>query len=361
MPSPRLQRREGNDHDDRTRRQITGGVDTHRDVHVVAALDERGGLLDTNEFPATAAGYHDLLVWLSLVRSDRPSRGRRHRHLRRRPDPPPPRPRHRGDRGRPPNRQRRRRAGKSDTTDAISAARAALSGEASTTAKTRDGNVEKLRVLRVARRSIRQDRIRALNQLRSLIVTAPPELRDQLGSLSSISVAQAVAKFRIADPTTATGALKYAMRSLGRRAEDLRAEGKAIDKIMRTIIEDTAPALIDQGGIGVDAAGALLVAAGDNPQRLHSEAAFVRLCGAAPLEASSGMVTRHRLSRAGNREANAALYRIIVNRMSNDDRTRTYAKRRRAEGKSNLEIIRALKRYVAREVYPLLGNNPLTT
>ena len=216
-------------------------------------------------------------------------------------------------------------------------------------------------MLRVARRSIRHDRVRALNQLRALIVTAPPELRDQLASLSSISVAQAVAKFRVADPTTSMGALKYAMRSLGRRAEALRSEAKAIDKILRTVIEDTAPVLIDQGGIGVDAAGALLVAAGDNPQRLHSEAGFVRLCGAAPLEASSGMVTRHRLSRAGNREANAALYRIIINRMANDERTRTYVTRRRAEGKSSLEIIRALKRYVAREVYPLLGNNPLTT
>ena len=344
-----------------TRRQITGGVDTHRDVHVVAALDERGGLLDTNEFPATASGYHDLLVWLAwfgpIDKVGVEGTGTYGAGLAR----------HLMDNDVEvievdrPNRQRRRRAGKSDTTDAISAARSALSGEASTTAKTRDGNVEKLRVLRVARRSIRQDRIRALNQLRALIVTAPPDLHDQLATLSTISVAQAVAKFRVADPTTSMGALKYAMRSLGRRAEDLRAEGKAIDKIMRTIIEDTAPKLIDQGGIGVDAAGALLVAAGDNPQRLHSEAAFVRLCGAAPLEASSGMVTRHRLSRAGNREANAALYRIIVNRMSNDDRTRAYAKRRRAEGKSNLEIIRALKRYVAREIYPLLGNNPLTT
>jgi len=344
-----------------TRRQITGGVDTHRDVHVVAALDERGGLLDTNEFPATAAGYHDLLVWLRwfgpIEKVGVEGTGTYGAGLTR----------HLLDNDVEvievdrPNRQRRRRAGKSDTTDAISAARGALSGEASTTAKTRDGNVEKLRVLRVARRSIRQDRIRALNQLRSLVVTAPDELRTQLSDLTSIGVSQAVAKFRVTDPTTSLGAVKYAMRSLGRRAEALRWEAKEIDKIMRTIIEDAAPALIDQGGIGVDAAGALLVAAGDNPQRLHSEAAFVRLCGAAPLEASSGMVTRHRLSRAGNREANAALYRIIINRMSNDERTRTYAKRRRAEGKSNLEIIRALKRYVAREVYPLLANNPLTT
>ena len=176
--------------------------------------------------------------------------------------------------------------------------------------------------------------------------------------LSSISVAQTVAKFRVADPTTELGSLKYAMRSLGRRAEALRAEAKAMDKIMRTIIEATAPDLIAQPGIGVDAAGALLVAAGDNPQRLHSEAGFVRLCGAAPLEASSGLVTRHRLSRAGNREANAALYRIIVNRMAHDDRTRTYVKRRRAEDNSNLEIIRALKRYVARQVYQRLATTP---
>ncbi|HEY5154250.1 MAG TPA: IS110 family transposase [Acidimicrobiales bacterium] len=338
-----------------TATRITGGVDTHRDVHVVAALDERGALLDTNEFPATAAGYHDLVVWLGWfgpidtvgVEGTGTYGAGLARHLM--------------DRDIDvvevdrPNRQRRRRAGKSDTTDAISAARAALSGEASTTAKTRDGNVEKLRVLRIARRSIRHDRVRALNQLRAMVVTAPPELREHLTGLTSIGVAQAVNKFRVADPTSDLGALKYAMRSLGRRAEELRAEAKTLDKIMRTIIEDTAPALIDRDGIGVDAASALLVAAGDNPERLHSEAGFARLCGAAPLEASSGMVTRHRLSRAGNRQANSALYRIVINRMSNDQRTRIYVTRRRDEGKSNLEIIRCLKRYVAREVYPLLA------
>jgi len=338
-----------------TATRITGGVDTHRDVHVVAALDERGALLDTNEFPATAAGYHDLVVWLGwfgpIDKVGVEGTGTYGAGLAR----------HLMDRDIDvvevdrPNRQRRRRAGKSDTTDAISAARAALSGEASTTAKTRDGNVEKLRVLRVARRSIRHDRVRALNQLRAMVVTAPPELREQLTGLTSIGVAQAVNKFRVADPTSDLGALKYAMRSLGRRAEELRAEAKTLDKIMRTIIEDTAPALIDRDGIGVDAASALLVAAGDNPERLHSEAGFARLCGAAPLEASSGMVTRHRLSRAGNRQANSALYRIVINRMSNDQRTRIYVTRRRDEGKSNLEIIRCLKRYVAREVYPLLA------
>jgi transposase len=341
-----------------TATRITGGVDTHRDVHVVAALDERGALLDTNEFPATAAGYHDLLVWLGwfgpIERVGVEGTGTYGAGLAR----------HLLDHGVEvvevdrPNRQRRRRLGKSDTTDAISAARAALSGEASTTAKTRDGNVEKLRVLRVARRSIRHDRIRALNQLRAMIITAPPELREQLDDLTPIGVAQAVTKFRVADPTSDLGALKYAMRSLGRRAEELRAEAKTLDKIMRAIIEDTAPALIDRDGIGVDAAGALLVAAGDNPERLHSEAGFARLCGAAPLEASSGMVTRHRLSRAGNRQANSALYRIVLNRMSHDERTKTYVARRRTEGKSNREIIRCLKRYVAREVYPLLAITP---
>ena len=340
--------------------RITGGVDTHRDVHVAAALDDRGGLLSTGEFATTAVGYHQLLVWLGSfgpvdrvgVEGTGTYGAALARHLLD----------HdieviEVDR---PNRQRRRRVGKSDTTDAISAARAALSGEASTAAKTRDGNVEKLRVLRVARRSIRHDRVRAINQLRAMIVTAPPELRGQLGSLSPISVAQAVAKFRVADPTSDLGALKYAMRSLGRRAEALRAEAKELDKIMKIIINDTAPALIARRGIGVDTAGALLVAAGDNPQRLRSEAGFVRLCGAAPLEASSGMVTRHRLSRAGNREANAALYTIVVNRMAHDPRTRAYAQRRRDDNKSNLEIIPSLKRYVAREVYPLLGNTPLT-
>lgn len=337
-----------------TRVGITGGVDTHRDVNVAAVLDERGALLGTSEFATTTVGYRQLLAFLEhfgdVDRVGVEGTGTYGAGLAR----------HLLDAGVPvievdrPNRQRRRRAGKSDTTDAISAARAAQSGEAATTAKARNGNVEKLRVLRVARRSISKDRVRAINQLRALIVTAPPELRDQLAGLTAIGVAQAAARFRVADPTSDLGALKYAMRSLGRRAEALRAEAKELDKILRTLIEATAPDLIARAGIGVDAAGALLVAAGDNPERMRTEASFAKLCAAAPMEASSGLVTRHRLSRAGNREANSALFMIIINRMSRDEATKAYVNRRVAEGKSKLEIIRCLKRYVAREVYPLL-------
>ena len=224
-----------------TATRITGGVDTHRDVHVVAALDERGA----NEFPATAAGYHDLVVWLGwfgpIDKVGVEGTGTYGAGLAR----------HLMDRDIDvvevdrPNRQRRRRAGKSDTTDAISAARAALSGEASTTAKTRDGNVEKLRVLRIARRSIRHDRVRALNQLRAMVVTAPPELREHLTGLTSIGVAQAVNKFRVADPTSDLGALKYAMRSLGRRAEELRAEAPAAGVIELIYKPNTADELCE--------------------------------------------------------------------------------------------------------------------
>ena len=337
-----------------TRVRITGGVDTHRDVNVAAALDERGALLGTSEFATTTVGYRQLLAFLErfgdVDRVGVEGTGTYGAGLAR----------HLLDAGVPvievdrPNRQRRRRAGKSDTTDAVSAARSTLSGEAATTAKARNGNVEKVRVLRVARRSISKDRVRAINQLRALIVTAPPELRDQLAGLTAIGVAQAAARFRVADPTSDLGALKYAMRSLGRRAEALRAEAKELDKILRTLIEATAPDLIARPSIGVDAAGALLVAAGDNPERMRTEASFAKLCAAAPMEASSGLVTRHRLSRAGNREANSALFMIIINRMSRDEATKAYVNRRVAEGKSKLEIIRCLKRYVAREVYPLL-------
>ena len=256
--------------------RITGAVDTHRDVHVAAVLDERGGLLDTNEFPATATGYRDLVVWLGgfgpVDKVGVEGTGTYGAALTR----------HLLDDGIEvievdrPNRQRRRRVGKSDTTDAISAARAALSGEASTTAKTHDGNVEKLRVLRIARRSIRHDRVRALNQLRAMIITAPPELRDQLAPLSPISVAQAVAKFRISDPTTALGALEYAMRSLGRRAEDLRAEAKAIDKIMRAIIEATAPRSSTNAG------------SASTPPELYSSPPATTPNGSAPKPRSSG-------------------------------------------------------------------------
>lgn len=333
---------------------VTGGVDTHRDTHVAAVLDARGAQLGVAEFPATAAGYEQLVEWMgsfgTIDRVGVEGTGTYGKGLAR----------HLHDQAITvievdrPNRQRRRRNGKSDTADAIAAARATQGGEATGLAKTGDGPVEQLRILRVLRESNRRERIRAINKLRSLIVTAPDKIRADLVGRPVIGLCQHVARYRVADPLDPAGTLRYAMRALGRRADELRTENKKIDKMIRAIVTDIAPELIDQPYVGPDAASALLVAAGDNPHRLRSEAAFAKLCGAAPLDASSGQQHRHRLSRAGDRQANAALYRIIIGRMKTDPATRAYIERRHQDGKTTLEAIRCLKRYIARDLYPLV-------
>ena len=248
-------------------RPVTGGVDTHLDVHVAAAVDANGGMLGVESFPTTPAGFAQLHEWLSsfgpVARVGVEGTGAygaglarflRGRHLEV----------IEVDR---PNRQQRRRAGKSDVVDAVEAARAALSGRASGIAKTADGNAEAIRVLLIAKRSARDTRIMWRPNSRS---------RPSVDA-SSIS--------------------------------------------------------------------------------LRNEAAFAHLCGVAPLEASSGKTIRHRLNRGGNRQANHALWRIVFTRMSSDARTRAYVTRRLAEGRSKPEIIRILKRYVAREIYKHLRHD----
>jgi len=257
-----------------------------------------------------------------------------------------------------PNRQARRRAGKSDTLDAVEAARAALSGRASGIAKTADGNAEAIRALLIAKRSARDTRIRCLNQIRHLGFTAPDDLRERLRSVSRRRLAHTAAAFR---PTVGAGvvtqATKLALQTLGRRVVDLDTTTERIDQQLATLVRATAPGLLALEGVGIDTAAILIVAAGDNPQRLRSEAAFAHLCGVAPIEASSGKTIRHRLNRGGNRQANHALWRIVFTRMSSDERTRTYVDRRLAEGRSKPEIIRILKRYVAREIYKHLRHD----
>jgi transposase len=333
-------------------RPITGGVDTHLDNHVAAALDANGGVLGVEPFPTTPAGFAELHDWLCafgpIARVGVEGTGAYGaglaRHLRAL-----------GlevvevDR---PNRQLRRRAGKSDTVDAIEAARAALSGRASGIAKTADGNVEAIRVLLIAKRSARDTRIKCLNQIRHLGFTAPDELRERLRGVPRRRLARTVAALRPtvgADPVVY--ATKLALQTLGRRVVDLDATTERLDEQLNRLVRATAPSLVAVDGVGIDTAAILLVAAGDNPQRLRSEAAFAHLCGVAPLEASSGKTVRHRLNRGGNRQANHALWRIVFTRMSADTRTRAYVARRLGEGRSKPEIIRILKRYAAREIY----------
>jgi transposase len=333
-------------------RAVTGGVDTHLDVHVAAALDPIGGVLGVKSFPTNPAGYRALLAWMSKfgpvsrvgVEGTGAYGAGLARFLRRS-----------GvevievDR---PNRQTRRHQGKSDPVDAMEAARAAQSGRASGVAKSRDGNVEAIRALLVAKRSARDQRIKTLNQIRHLGFTAPDQLRERFRSLTAFALQHETAALRPRvgnDPVLY--ATKVALQSLGRRAVALDEELARIEDLLGDLVAETAPSLLALHGLGVDTAASLLVAAGDNPQRMRSEAAWAHLCGVSPIEASSGKVTRHRLNRGGNRQANAALWRIVMVRMVSHPPTRAYVERRTAEGRSKLEIIRVLKRYVAREVY----------
>jgi transposase len=333
-------------------RAVTGGVDTHLDVHVAAALDEIGGLLGVESFEASQAGNDKLLGWLQSfgpvarvgVEGTGSSGAGLARFLRaasvevvevdR------------------PNRQVRRRAGKSDPVDAVEAARAALSGRAQGAGKTGDGNVEAIRALLVAKRSARSTKIRTLNQIRHLSFTAPDELRDRLKGCSRERLAGEAAALRPRPGgDVVIVATKTALRILGRRVLALDEEKAILAELLGELVSATAPGLLGLYGVGVDNAATLLVTAGDNAQRLRSEAAWAHLCGVAPIEASSGKVTRYRLNRGGDRQANAALWRIVMTRLRSDQRTQAYLARRLGEGRSKREIIRILKRYVAREVY----------
>jgi transposase len=335
-------------------RAITGGVDTHADTHVAAALDPIGGLLGVREFPATVAGYGGLLEWLAgfgtvcLVGIE--GTGSYGAGLAR----------HVAaagirvvevDRS---DRQDRRRQGKSDPLDAVSAARAAQSGKARGAPKGRDGAVEAIRALMVAQRSARADRIQTINQARSLIVTGPDDIRVRFARHTPAALVAEMASLRPRPGDVVGYATRIALRELGRRAEFLDGQLDRLDELMVPLVTARAPALLALYGIGPHTAALLLIAAGDHPGRLRSEAAWAHLCAAAPIPASSGKTVRHRLNPGGNRQANHALWRIVFTRMSSHPATRAYVERRTAEGKSKKEIIRCLKRYVAREVYPHL-------
>ena len=232
-----------------------------------------------------------------------------------------------------PNRQARRAHGKSDTIDAVDAARAALSGRATAVAKSADGNVEAIRVLLVGYRSGRDTRTKCLNQLRHLGFCGPDELREQFRGVPVDFLAESAAALRPRRGGDSVGyATKLAMRTLGRRVLDIDADCARLHSELADLVKATAPSLLGLHGVGVHTAATLLVAAGDNAERITSEAAWAHLCGVAPIHASSGKTIRHRLNRGGNRQANHALWRIVFTRMSSDPRTRAYVERRTIEG-----------------------------
>ena len=340
---------------------VTIGVDTHLDLHMAAVVDQTGRLLATQGFPASTRGYVALVTWAErhgpvdrigvegtgtygagLARFAR-AYGLQVVEVNR------------------PDRSLRRRQGKSDPIDAQAAARATLAGVATTAPKTREGQVEMIRVLRVARRGAMKARVAAAEQLYGVLYSAPEELRQPLLGLKTKALVQACAALRPGPLTSTIAATKAALRTLARRWQQLQAELDRLDSQLQDLVSAVAPTLVALPGVGVDTAGQLLVTAGDNPQRLRGEAAFAHLCGVSPIPASSGRTHRHRLNRGGDRQANHALWRIALVRMRCHPPTRAYVERRTKQGLSKLDIMRCLKRYIAREVYHHLTNPPTST
>jgi transposase len=226
--------------------------------------------------------------------------------------------------------------------------------QAHTTPKSRDGTVEMIRLLRVARRGAMKARVAAAEQLHGLLQSGTEELRVAHGRRSGLQLARACAGLRpgaLDDPCAAT---KTALRSIARRFLQLQNELDSLDQQLSALVKKAAPGLVALPGLGVDTAGQLLVTAGDNPERLNSEGSFAHLCGVAPIPACSGRTDRHRLNRGGDRQANKALWRIVLVRMQWHEPTKAYVARRAKQGLSTGEIIRCLKRYVAPDVYRYL-------
>ena len=350
MPSMKLRR------DD-----VIVGVDTHKDEHVAVLLDGFGGRLAELFVPATLAGFDALVTFCrervgpegSLIAFGVEGTGSYGvglaRFLRRH-----------GltvhEVHRPPRKGERRLSGKSDTIDAEHAARQVLGGRRAPVPKTASGAVEALRLLKVARDTAVKARSSAIITLKATLVTATEDLRGELEPLSDHQLITACAALEpgaeLDDPAAA---MRHVLRSLARRWLELHEEIKVHSRHLKVQTKAAAPRLVEAVGIGLDIAAEMLVTAGDNSDRVRSESAFAKLCGASPIPAGSGKTNgRHRLNRGGNRQANAALYRAIIVRMRWHQPTIDYVARRTAEGLSKREIIRCLKRYLAREIYRLL-------
>ena len=334
---------------------IIGGVDTHKQTHAAAAINGLGQVLGTATFPTTEAGLIDLSSWLGshgtvievgvegtgswgknlarLLHAD----GIVVREVQR------------------PSRQHRRRHGKSDPTDAIAAAKAVLAGDAAGQPKTANGDAEMIRSMRIVRSSAMKARISCANQIHAVITTAPNELRATLTGHTMHQIVATASRFRVGDtPTNPAEASKWALRSLARRYQQLSDEIAAVDEQLAVLVGRAAPAeLLAEHGVGIEVAAIIISALGDNPERCHSDSALAALAGTSPVDASSGRQQRHRLNRGGNRELNHALWRIVMVRLRWHQPTKDYMARRIAEGMTKREVIRCLKRYIARRVYKI--------
>jgi transposase len=338
--------------------EVWVGVDTHRDVNVAVALDERGRRLGEVKVATNRQGHAELLAWAHdlgqelrgfavegtgtygagltrylsgegqfVIEATRPRR----------------------------DRMAQRNNGKSDSIDALRAAKALLAEELNVAPKTRDGDIEALRHLHVVKRSAVKARTAAINAMRAILVSAPDQLRDQFRGAGKNDLVDRCGRFRPGPDGGLEASIKRNLRRLARRCQALTEEIADIDAEISLLVKRRAPQLLKLKGVGAQVAATLLVAVGDNPHRLRSEASFAHMAGAAPLPTGSGLTSgRHRLNRGGNHQANNALWTIALTRLSTDPRTKAYAARRTAEGKTKKEIIRCLKRYVAREIYQMI-------
>ena len=334
--------------------EIILGVDTHLDVHVGVVIDASGRVLGHLSVCTNTDGYKQLLCWAQTFGVLRRagvegtgSYGAALTHLLQaegisvieinRPD-----------------RSRRRGRGKSDATDAESAARSVLAGDAKSTPKTHNGLAEGLRTLNLVRRSAVKAKTQTINQIRGLLVSAPQGLRDAVYKADAAKCVAACAALTHDTVLGALNSLQTALRVLAKRWTALHDELRELDAELARLTKKAAPRLLSRFGVGPQTASTLLITAGDNPSRLRNEAALAALCGTSPLQASSGKVHRHRLNRGGDRQANNALWTIALVRMRGDARTRDYVAKRTREGLSKKEIHRCLKRYIVRELYPLI-------
>src|ERR1700677_1907314 len=340
------------------KRRFVGGVDTHKDLHVAAVVDEQDRVLGTRSFATTRQGYRQMLAWMrafgDLQRIGIESTGSYGAGLLR----------FMQQAGitvlevTTPDKQDRRRRGKNDDLDAQNAAHAAFAGQRTVTPRSRDGMIESLRVLMACRKTAVSARRVALQMIHNTIVCAPDGLRDQLRSLTRMQLVRTLGSWRpdLTAYRDLESAYRIGLKSLARRYLELHDEIADLDAMIAAIVEELAPKLIARNSIGHVGAAQLLLTAGGNMQRLRSEASFAALCGVSPVPASSGKTTRHRLSRGGDRAANSALHIIAIGRLRTDPRTQAYVAKRITEGHSKLEAIRCVKRYIAREVFSLIDH-----
>ncbi|MDQ0147302.1 IS110 family transposase [Pseudarthrobacter niigatensis] len=331
------------------------GIDTHAETHFVAVIDEHGRRLTDQEFPATAGGYRKIIEFIRAngnalsigvectgsygAEITRQLVGAKFEVIE----------------VNQPSRDQRRRRGKTDQLDAYSAAEAVMSGRASSAPKGRNGLVEALRSLRTVRESALRDRTATINQIKAMLISSPENVRSPYRSLTTPRLVAALAATRPQrQPVTSEECTRYALRLLAKRYQELDEQVRDLTAQIDRLLKAHAPGLMNVFGSGPDTGSQLLITAGDNTARLRSEKQFAALTGSCPRPASSGKTERNRLNRGGDRKANSALHHIVLVRMRYDQRTKDYVARRTAEGLGKKEIMRCLKRYIARQVFPVL-------